>query len=364
MPRLWIGNFEFEHRLADPDRTLPAKLQRLNAELAPVWLSVAEDGDAIWMPEPVPLDFWETMAAAGFPRVTPVADWRAHVADYEPTPWGWTPELLDVAARAAPQRVLPSMHSVRTANSRRWSFAWETKWQIGLPHAAACESVDNVQRAIASLPESAAGWVVKAEFGMSGRERLLGRGSPNEAMAAWLQRRLRTDGVVFFEPWVNCIAEAGMLFEVPATDPPQLIGVAEMLPSAQGQYAGSVFAGTSQTNWSTAVDVSHRAAVELQRLGYVGPLGIDAMWYRTADGELALRPLQDVNARWTMGRLALGWRRFFPDATLGVWAHLASGGTSVPPVIPAAPLIIPTSPETMSGHPVHHRTALVVHPRG
>ncbi|OYW15327.1 MAG: hypothetical protein B7Z55_15100, partial [Planctomycetales bacterium 12-60-4] len=59
------------------------------------------------------------------------------------------------------------------------------------------------------------------------------------------------------------------------------------------------------------------AGNELQAAGYFGPVGIDAMWYRDANGKLACRPLQDINARWTMGRLALGWRRRFHNASLG-----------------------------------------------
>ncbi|HUQ70548.1 MAG TPA: hypothetical protein VM165_13540, partial [Planctomycetaceae bacterium] len=244
MSRLWLGNFDFEHRLADPGRTPSAKLRRLDAELAPCWLAIAEDGDAIWTPESIPAEFWDTMAVAGFAHITPVADWRSHADRYELMPWGWTADLLAVARQHSPQRAWPPAEIVRTANSRRWSFARELGWQVGLPHAACCESLTEVQRAISSLPERDAAWVVKAEFGMSGRERILGRGPLTEPATDWLRKRLRADGVVFFEPWVACIAEAGILFDVPATESPVLIGVAEMLPSPQGQYAGSVFVGT------------------------------------------------------------------------------------------------------------------------
>ena len=39
--------------------------------------------------------------------------------------------------------------------------------------------------------------------------------------------------------------------------------------------------------------------------GYVGPLGVDAMVYREADGRLALKHVVELNVRMTMGRVAL-----------------------------------------------------------
>ena len=53
--------------------------------------------------------------------------------------------------------------------------------------------------------------------------------------------------------------------------------------------------------------------------GYIGPVGVDAMVYRQADGSLALRHVVELNVRMTMGRVALelqaklapgGWGNF------------------------------------------------------
>gem|GEM_PF-5392860 len=41
MARLFIGNFDFEHRLAQPARQISSKLERINAELATSWLAIA-----------------------------------------------------------------------------------------------------------------------------------------------------------------------------------------------------------------------------------------------------------------------------------------------------------------------------------
>ena len=65
-----------------------------------------------------------------------------------------------------------------------------------------------------------------------------------------------------------------------------------------------------------------RAAHSVQQLGYFGPLGIDAMLYETPDGQRRWRPLQDINARWTMGRVALGWKRIVPASQHATWLRL------------------------------------------
>jgi hypothetical protein len=44
---------------------------------------------------------------------------------------------------------------------------------------------------------------------------------------------------------------------------------------------------------------------ELQRAGYVGPVGIDAFVYRTPEGGCRLKPIVEINPRYTMGRLTL-----------------------------------------------------------
>jgi hypothetical protein len=44
---------------------------------------------------------------------------------------------------------------------------------------------------------------------------------------------------------------------------------------------------------------------ELQRADFVGPVGIDAFVYRTPKGDCRLKPVVEINPRYTMGRLTL-----------------------------------------------------------
>lgn len=352
-------------------------LQRINAELAASWLAIADDGDRIWTPEPVADSFWEQSAAAGLPFVTgcfsptPLANVTSR-ADETSVPWGWTPELARL-----PTVVQPDWEILRRANSRRTSFGWEQTWEVGLPGASAVTVEAEIEPALQRLRSGAESWVIKAEFGMSGRERRVGSGPLKPQDRDWISRRLKADGVVFVEPWVTAVAEAGLQFEIPGphaegvSSDPAFLGVVELL-SDRGQYAGSIIAEPpTRVDWQPAITVATVAVRELQQFGYWGPVGIDAMAYRDATGRVRWRPLQDINARWTMGRLALGWRCRFPQMTHGVWWHgsRANLAQELPHRIVANLWpettstsnwqVIPTSPAQIGNTPAHHASVLI-----
>ncbi len=366
MPRFFVGNFDFEHRLAAPGRELSRHLHRINAELAPAWLAVAEDGDCLWTPEPVEDTLWGLFATAGLPRVTGAVSTRTPPG-YERVCWGHT--------GSAPEGSAPDLATVRAANSRRFSWQLESEWNVGLAGAGAAASLADVEQLLAA-ESRVKRWVIKAEFGMSGRERRLVSRSLAEADRHWIQKRLQADGIVFVEPWVSALGEAGLQFEIPAPgartgNEPRFIGLAEMLASPLGQYAGSIFQQPADTAavWQPAIQMGLQAVRRLQDVGYFGPVGIDAMRYQDISGQERLRPLQDINARWTMGRLALGWRRRFPACRTGLWWHGSRHdlAENVPERLACQRFgagvrwqIIPTTPDVIGGTPALHQSVLMI----
>lgn len=383
MPRWFVGNFHFEHFLVSARSPISARQKRLDAELASAWLSIAEDGDVICTPVNIPAEFWESMAAQGFPRVRVVADWRACPAEAELVPWGWTREYSLVRTHQHP----PAPEVVRRLNSRRWSATLELEWGTALPGSAICRSLDELAEAISRLPRTDAPWVLKAEFGMSGRERCLGRGSLSQSAIAWACRRLHRDGVVFLEPWVTPLEEVGILWEIPRRGPPQLVDLVPM-HIEHGQYRGSWFCGVpalhedrteltlmtftsadhcrhqaNNRRWNEAIVITAQVAELAQREGYHGPLGIDAMRFRAPSGAVQVRALQDINARWTMGRLALGWRRWYASCSRGLWWHGPARTLSQDLAAPFQPCrVIPTSPSLIDDQSASLASALLIWP--
>lgn len=98
-----------------------------------------------------------------------------------------------------------------------------------------------------------------------------------------------------------------------------LVGVAEQV-AVGGSWRGSGWSSERvPTIWREAIEATRLVAQRVAAAGYFGPLGIDVMRYRDAAGQERLRPLQDLNARFTMGRLALGWRDSLPAGWSGLW---------------------------------------------
>jgi hypothetical protein len=181
---------------------------------------------------------------------------------------------------------------------------------VELPGASLLSDRDDL--AAAGERFSSSKWVLKGEFGGAGREIRFGSGPFSNVDASWVGNRFRRGLSVTIEPRLDCIAEAGVQFQIDSDGAVAFIGVTPLLSRADGSYEGSRFENDASlpADWSEAIAVGRLAAAAVAREGYCGPLGIDAMRYRDAAGETRFRPLQDLNARYTMGRLALGLRRF------------------------------------------------------
>lgn len=349
MPRIFFGNFDFEHELAaaklsrPPNGTRSAqvkqavpvqqsaafrqRLREIPPRLAAAWVAIAEPDDLILAPEPVDPTSLDDLALSGIPLPNFVSSRERinQLANGELVPWGWTPSMLALAEHFGLTHSAPPLEIVRQVNSRAFRCELENKFGVALPGSALARSVDEVSRLVAASGDMTNGWILKSNFGMAGRESIRGRGVDlSESILNWACARIASVGVVVFEPLVLPIAEAGIQMHISSNGAPELIGVTPLLTDRSGTYRGSRFGShaVDVAPWQAAIEVAVRVAARLQQLGYFGPLGIDAMQYRDANGEPRLRPLQDLNARYTMGRLALGFQRILPPNWCATWLHL------------------------------------------
>ncbi len=331
--KLFVGNFDFEHQLAAESRRttvgaraeLSKSARQVAAALATTWVAIANDGDLIWSPSAIAPSFIEHLVSTGLPDVRVVSNERELDGPIELCPWGWSGEMRSWAKRIGASYSAPSAEAVRLVNSRAFSSQLEQAWNVGLTGAMELQTVDEFATALKQMPADNDRWVVKANYSMSARERILGRGQmPDEQSVNWIRKRIQTNGIVFFEPWRERLEEVGVQFDIPQTGEPILLGITPLLTDHAGNYRGSRF-GVGEAvvqRWQSTIEIWRNAAKQAQQSGYFGPLGIDAARYRDATGNECFRPLQDINARFTMGRLSLGFRRLLADDEFGTWLHV------------------------------------------
>ncbi len=371
MARLWFGNFDFETHLAGGGGPASTSIRRLAAELAIVWCAVAQDGDSVWLDVPVESGFLDELVSHGLPRLTVVSDPTEINDSVQLEPWGWCAGL---PRHPSIRSQHPPLDAVKRVNARDFSFTLEMEFDCGLDRAARIESLDELRSVVQTL-DGTQRWVFKAQYSNAARERCPGRGNVlEERVANWCRKRLQRDGLVFFEPWVERVAEVGLQFDVPPEGKPKMMGVVPLLTDDAGQYLGSRIdteAAIEETfreeTWASAIEVGYDVARHVQDAGYFGPLGIDAMRYRDDDGVEHVRAIQDVNARWTMGRIALGFRRILAAGERAVWLHVRwnapdpeSWFRNVEKHLPVGMRIIRTSSPELGGTPVGHGTVLFV----
>lgn len=379
MNRLFLGNFDFEEQLRGETRR-SAKLERLVTELAACWLAVCDAGDRIWCPGRVEPAFVELLAerlrslgpSLGDREVTEaifVGDPSQIPAGMKLVPWGWSPAAVEFGQRHGLHVQHPPLELVKRANSREFSVPRELPPDDETVYAELCLTLGQVLAKIERIPSSLQ-WVIKANWSHAARERIIGRGPHlSDADIAWVKQRLARDGVVCWELWLNRHSEFGVQWEIAEDGAVQLIAVTELLVDARGQYAGTLVPGSSpltpspsprgsgEPGWwhENAVTATRPVVEELASLGYFGPVGIDCMRYFDAGANCErLRVLQDLNVRWTMGRLAAEWSRKLSEKPI-LWWH---GARDAAPDWSQSSEWIPTSPDSLHEQPVSHRTWL------
>lgn len=200
--------------------------------------------------------------------------------------WGITAEMPS-------QPGWPSAAVVKEVNSKLFSHAVASELGIELPGVAVCRSIEE-------LDDHATNKVlVKHPLGVSGRERIELRGPLDQRQRGWALNAL-AETPLLVEPNVSIHREWSLQFELGSK--PAFLGSAALLVDGRGQHRGHIV-GLAQPG-ADVIDAATDAAQRVFDRGYRGPLGIDA-FEGTLMGQVIVRPVSEINARMTFGRLAL-----------------------------------------------------------
>jgi hypothetical protein len=307
--RLWYMNADFETELSHIGggsyRRLPPA-DALNQRLAPHLLWLAQRGDALLMKEPWSEYLTSEAERRGVELISP--EHAINLNTYHFTPWGWTPSAVAAGHKAGALVWPPAPLSIiARVNSKLWSHALEVELGWALPGATTASTFDELQEAVASAcPRAGDKWVVKSPFGFAARDRVLGRGPILEtAQARWCERRLARGEQLIFQPWLEVIREYGIVMEI-STDGAQVIhGISDLQTNGAGTGKGYLLGRPPAPH--RMIELERIAATVGKRLfkeGYSGPVGIDALEHSGG-----LHPLLEINARYTMGFVAVAVER-------------------------------------------------------
>jgi hypothetical protein len=166
--------------------------------------------------------------------------------------------------------------------------------------------------------------VVKAALGLAGSNALrLFEPEILESQRRWMTNVLSGGNELVVEPWLEREVDFSVQLEMTADDL-RLCGYTGLINDAKGQFQANHAAPGYQKKIPARVlacfpepaDIANRChhlfaeifaslETELRRVHYLGPAGIDAFVYRAADGRCRLKPIVEINPRYTMGRLTL-----------------------------------------------------------
>jgi hypothetical protein len=305
--RLWYMNADFEVELAAgsaPYRRLP-KYETLNRRLSERLLWLAAPGDVLIVEQPIGPTLVGEAARRGVELIP-----KKNTSDQQHkifTPWGWTRSAVELGRWFGAQVEHPDLEVISNVNSKLWSFALEQQLGIAIPGSGIASGIEELAELILeSCPGAGDKWVIKSPFGFAARDRVLGRGPRMDyPQAEWVRRQFTEGRQLLFQPWLDVKREYGIVIEIGRRGEIAVQGVSDLQTNGAGTGKGYLLG--RKVDLERLSDLEEIASVVGRRLfqeGYYGPAGIDALEH--AGG---LLPLLEVNARYTMGFVALAVER-------------------------------------------------------
>ena len=308
---------ELEHLAFSPGRAYRrrASFEALNRRLSEKLLWLAREGDALLAEEPWADSLVNEARRREVELISPArAESQAHRLF---TPWGWTPSALRAGEKVGAVLEPLPLEAVARVNSKLWSHALEVELGVAIEGAATASTLEELSEAARrACPRADDKWVVKSPYGFAARERVLGRGPAVEgAQAAWVVKRLARGETLIFQPWLEVLREYGVVASIARDGSHAVLGVSDLQTNGAGTGTGYVLGRPPSQGRMNELEATARVVCErLYAEGYRGPVGVDAIEHARG-----LHPLLEVNARYTMGFIAVAVERAMKPAEPVFW---------------------------------------------
>ena len=345
-PSVFVFNPFAEGRIAEGKTFNPTKHQaQLARDLENLPQFLCRQDDIVLVQQKPSVEFLSGIKQAGFPLPEFVEIKCAGGLQNRKLgslrPWAWGPDSFELL-----KPVFASVTGEQRADEKRfnseiaqlYSKVWSAEFlrrilstKLEIPNWLCSENeigvaVNSLNEALAAISKIRSRGhhkvVVKAAFGVAGSNALR-LFEPNllPAQLRWLENAFAHKRELVVEPWLEREADFSVQLEMSAHGL-KLCGYTGLLNDARGQFVANLAESHHHkripakviSRFSEAAGISNRlldfygdifAALEteLRRVDFTGPIGIDAFVYRDATGAVKLKPVVEINPRYTMGRV-------------------------------------------------------------
>ena len=369
-PTVFVFNPFVELRIARGRSFTPAKHQAaLLRDLANLPQFLCRQDDVVLVPKRPSLEFLSAIKQAGFP-LPEFVELKGQGIDEASSlrqrklgalrPWAWGPDAVELFkplfANVTGEQVTPEQRfneKIAQLHSKAWSAEFLNKllskhgdlpWLCGEDETgetiSTCESVLEAVERIRGRGHHKV--VLKQAYGLAGHDMIrLWEPRVLDKQRRWVEKALEGGHPLIVEPWLERVLDFSVQLEM-TRDGLKLCGFTGLVNDPRGQF---------QANWADSAsarrvpgnlphpfleqigqpgklyqfyrEVFAQLEEQLRVAGYLGPLGIDAFIHRTSEGLLRLKPVVEINLRYTMGRLTLELMKHTCPGSVGVF-RLAS----------------------------------------
>jgi len=227
-------------------------------------------------------------------------------------PWAWCPQSAALMSPLNPGHV-----------ADRWNMAtrqlYAKDWQVqnlGVD-SVVCRTPEELVAAAEALAASGhSEAVAKAPFGAAGQKNRKFLPTDPTPLRPWAKRIIARQGSVVVEPWLDRVFDFSAHYDLtPSGLRP--VGFVQLVNDRRGQFQACVADQKFCRGLSPEItrflmsgvlsvyenEIPKKLKPLLDAANFAGPVGIDAFVYRTPADSFALRPVVEMNPRFTMGRL-------------------------------------------------------------
>jgi hypothetical protein len=310
-------NADFEMELAAPSGRYYRTdvFEQVNRRLSEYLLYLTAPNDAVLIEEPYSNDLLAEAAKRNVSLISPGSN--PNCSDKIFAPWGWTASAIEVGKSIGAKIPSISLDVIKKVNSKLFSHALEVELGVALSGSATVSTFEELAAAVATgAPNQESKWVIKGPLGFAARDRILGRGPiMPEPQAKWCRKRLSSGETLIFQPWLDVIREYGVQMIIGDDGAIDILGISDLQTNGAGASTGYILGRIPENNrieqlTETALFVGRRLFEE----GYMGPAGMDALEHSGG-----LHPLLEINARYTMGFVAVAKERELNPSSPVFW---------------------------------------------